>query len=140
MRKYAHTQMSVCIDMLEMSIFIEKQVLNREGNKNSLLKNYKKYIKKCLRKVPYDLEGIQNEQNDIRFMDPFDHVLITVNQAETDNKFGIPFEKGPVKLRSNPKKLMLAIVGIRMSNINVGLIGIGKCGSILKQKLKKIQI
>ena len=32
---------------------------------------------------------------------------------------------------------MLAIVGIRMSNINVGLIGIGKWGSILKQKLKK---
>ena len=28
-------------------------------------------------------------------MDPFDHVLTSlVNQAETDNKFGIPFEKG----------------------------------------------
>ena len=34
---------------------------------------------------------------------------------------------------------MLAIVGIRMSNINVGLIGIGKWGSILKQKLKKFK-
>ena len=32
---------------------------------------------------------------------------------------------------------MLVIVGIRMSNINVGLIGIGKWGSILKKKLKK---
>ena len=49
---------------------------------------------------------VQNEKNDIRFMDPFDHVLTSlVNQAEKDNKFGIPFEQGPVKLRSNPKKI-----------------------------------
>ena len=109
MRKYAHTQMSVCIDMLgDVYLYREAGFLNREGNKKFIIgrTGKKNTLKNVLEKFLYDSEGIQNEQNDIRFMDPFDHVLTSlVNQAETDNKFGIPFEKGPVKLRSNPKKI-----------------------------------
>ena len=41
-------------------------------------------------------------------MDPFDHVLTSlINQAEKDLKFGIPFEDGPVLIRSNPNKINL---------------------------------
>ena len=41
-------------------------------------------------------------------MDPFDHVLTSlINQAEKDHKFGIPFEDGPVLIRSNPNKINL---------------------------------
>ena len=38
---------------------------------------------------------------DSRFMDSYDHLItLLVNQAEQDIDFGIPFEKGPVKVRS----------------------------------------
>ena len=34
-------------------------------------------------------------------MDSYDHLItLLVNQAEQDMDFGIPFEKGPVKVRS----------------------------------------
>ena len=57
----------------------------------------------------YNSNGLENASNDIRFMDPFDHVLTSlINQAENDKKFGIPFKYGPVKLRVDTK------------NINVG--------------------
>ena len=54
MRKYAHTQMSVCIDMLgDVYLYREAGFLNREGNKKFIIgRTSKKYIKKCLRKVP----------------------------------------------------------------------------------------
>ena len=38
----------------------------------------------------------------------FDHVLTSlINQAEDDINYGIPFEDGPILLRSNPKKINL---------------------------------
>ena len=42
-----------------------------------------------------------------RFMDSYDHLItLLVNQAEQDMDFRIPFEKGPVKVRSlNGKEL-----------------------------------
>jgi len=40
--------------------------------------------------------------DDSRFMDSYDHLItLLVNQAEQDMDFGIPFEKGPVKVRSS---------------------------------------
>ena len=71
-------------------------------------------------------------------MDPFDHVLTSlINQAEEDVKFGIPFKDGPVKLRSIPKKISVEIAGTEMFKPKVGLIGIGKWGKILRDKLRK---
>jgi len=41
-------------------------------------------------------------------MDPFDHVLTAlINQAEEDQKFGIPFKDGPILSRTSPKKINL---------------------------------
>ena len=41
-------------------------------------------------------------------MDSFDHVLtVLVNQAESDKNFKIPFEHGPIKIRSENKKINL---------------------------------
>ena len=51
---------------------------------------------------------IENEESaelvhdDSRFMDSYDHLItLLVNQAEQDMKFKIPFEMGPVKVRSS---------------------------------------
>ena len=53
-------------------------------------------------------DGIKSEKNDIRFMDPFDHVMTSlINQAEDDKNFGIPFEDGPVALRYYAQKVNL---------------------------------
>jgi hypothetical protein len=41
-------------------------------------------------------------------MDSFDHVLtLLVNQGEADNSIGIPFDKGPIKLRTVDKRMKL---------------------------------
>ena len=35
-------------------------------------------------------------------MDSYDHLItLLVNQSEQDRNFGIPFERGPVKVRSS---------------------------------------
>ena len=109
MRKYAHTQMSVCIDMLgDVFLYREAGFLDREGNDKFIIGRISKKnsLKSVLKKFLYETDGIKNEINDNRFMDPFDHVLTSlINQAEEDDKFGIPFKDGPVKLRSIPKKI-----------------------------------
>ena len=45
--------------------------------------------------------------DDSRFMDSYDHLItLLVNQAEDDLNFKLPFNLGPVKVRSsNPNKL-----------------------------------
>ncbi len=46
-------------------------------------------------------ETVDLAVDDSRFMDSYDHLItLLVNQAEQDIDFGIPFEKGPVKVRS----------------------------------------
>ena len=109
MRKYAHTQMSVCIDMVgDVFLYREAGFLDREGNKKFIIGrvNGNNSLKSIIEKFLYETDGIKNELNDNRFMDPFDHVLTSlINQAEEDGKFGIPFKDGPVKLRSIPKKI-----------------------------------
>ena len=43
-----------------------------------------------------------------RFLDSFDHMLTKlVTQASKDKEFGIPFEKGPVKQRSESVNIRL---------------------------------
>jgi|TARA_B100000929_G_C15270470_1_gene339972 hypothetical protein len=48
------------------------------------------------------------ENQDERFMDSFDHVLtLLVNQSEKDKNFGIPFNLGPVRVRSETTDINL---------------------------------
>ena len=84
--------------------FREAGFLNRQGNekviigrlddkKNSLEKNIKNFLNQ---KKP-----IKFEENDSRFLDSFDHVLnALVNQAEEDEKFGIPLNSGPIAFKN----------------------------------------
>jgi len=111
MRKFGHTQMSVCIDLLgDVFLYREAGFLNRSGNKKFIIGriNNNNSLKSIIENFLINTKGLRVERNDIRFMDPFDHVLTSlINQAENDINFGIPFEDGPILLRSNPKKINL---------------------------------
>ena len=111
MRKFGHTQMSVCIDLLgDVFLYREAGFLNRSGNKKFIIGriNNNNSLKSIIENFLINTKGLRAERNDIRFMDPFDHVLTSlINQAEDDINYGIPFEDGPILLRSNPKKINL---------------------------------
>ena len=108
-RSYGFTQLSVAIDLHgDIFLFREAGFLNREGNekviigrlddqKNSLEKNIKIFLKN---KKPFSFD-----ENDSRLLDSFDHVLnALVNQAEQDEKFGIPLNLGPIAFKNFDKK------------------------------------
>lgn len=111
MRKFGHTQMSVCIDLFgDVFLYREAGFLNRSGNEKFIIGrvNQNNSLKSIIENFLENSTGITHGNNDVRFMDPFDHVLTSlINQAEKDTKFGIPFKDGPVLMRSNPKKINL---------------------------------
>ena len=111
MRKFGHTQMSVAIDLFgDVFLYREAGFLNRNGNDKFIIGrvNEKNSLKSVIKKFLENSSGVSSDLNDVRFMDPFDHVLTSlINQAEKDLKFGIPFEDGPVLIRSNPNKINL---------------------------------
>ena len=110
MRQYGHTQMSVCIDLFgDVFLYREAGFLNRVGNEKFIIGRVDR--NNSLKKIINDFinsNGVNNTENDVRFMDPFDHVLTSlINQAEDDKRFGIPFNKGPIKNRAGTKKIEL---------------------------------
>ena len=111
-RSFGFSQLSVAVDLHgDIFLFREAGFLNRQGNKkviigrlgdekNSLENNIKNFLKK---NVP-----IKFEKNDSRFLDSFDHVLnALVNQAEKDEKFGIPLNSGPIAFKNFDTKKSL---------------------------------
>ncbi len=111
MRSYGFTQISVAIDLFgDVFLFREAGFLNREGNKKMIIgrlsesTSLEHIIKDFLSKN----DPIKMEKDDNRFMDSFDHVVTSlVNQAEEDQKFGIPFNLGPIKSRQEKIKMRL---------------------------------
>ena len=111
MRKYGHTQLSVCVDLYgDVFLYREAGFLNRNGNEKFIIGRVNDNIsfKQVIENFLKNTSGINKEKNDIRFMDPFDHVMTSlINQAEDDKNFGIPFEEGPVALRYDTQKVNL---------------------------------
>ncbi len=104
MRKSGYPQLSVAMDS-HGDIFLYKEAgfLDRPGNKKFIAgritenKNIEDVFKEFINKKHI----VNLEENDDRFMDSYDHLItLLVNQAESDINTGIPFELGPVKLRS----------------------------------------
>ncbi len=104
-RSFGFSQLSVAVDLHgDIFLFREAGFLNRQGNKkviigrlnddkNSLEKNIKNFLEKN--------EPIMFDKSDSRFLDSFDHVLnALVNQAEGDEKFGIPLNAGPIAFKN----------------------------------------
>ena len=111
MRKYGHTQLSVCVDLYgDVFLYREAGFLNRNGNEKFIIGRVdnKTSFRQVIENFLNNTDGIKSEKNDIRFMDPFDHVMTSlINQAEDDKDFGIPFKEGPVALRYYTQKINL---------------------------------
>tara|TARA_R100001377_G_scaffold9615_1_gene4894 strand:+ start:521 stop:2059 length:1539 start_codon:yes stop_codon:yes gene_type:complete len=104
MRKSGYPQLSVAMDS-HGDIFLHKEAgfLDRPGNDkfiagritedNSIEDVFKEFIN--------NKQMIDLHHDDDRFMDSYDHLItLLINQAESDINLGIPFETGPIKLRS----------------------------------------
>jgi len=111
MRGFGFPQLSVAIDLYgDVFLFREAGFLNREGNKKFIIgrispdDSVEEIIKNFLQKK----NPLVYQKNDSRFMDSFDHVLtVLVNQAQEDRDFEIPFQMGPIKIRTQINKINL---------------------------------
>ena len=110
--KRGYPQLSVAIDLFgDVFLYREAGFLNREGNNNYIIgrlnkdNSLKSIITNHLKNYK---ENYIKDSN--RFLDSFDHLITKlVTQASKDKDFGIPFEKGPVRLRSE-------VVNIKLGN------------------------
>ena len=94
----------------DVFLYREAGFLNRNGNEKFIIGRIdnKTSFRQVIENFLNNSDGIKSETNDIRFMDPFDHVMTSlINQAEDDKNFGIPFEEGPVALRYYAQKVNL---------------------------------
>ena len=111
MRSFGFPQLSVAIDLFgDVFLFREAGFLDREGNKKFIIGriNKDKTLQEVIKEFLDKNKPLNYSKNDSRFMDSFDHVLtVLVNQAESDKNFKIPFEHGPIKIRSENKKINL---------------------------------
>ena len=111
MRSFGFPQLSVAIDLFgDVFLFREAGFLDREGNKKFIIGriNKDKTLQEVMKEFLDKNKPLSYSKNDSRFMDSFDHVLtVLVNQAESDKNFQIPFEYGPIKIRSENKKINL---------------------------------
>ena len=104
MRNSGFPQLSVAIDSVgDVFLYREAGFLDRPGNDKFIAGRITdgETLESVLKRFIENKEKVDLVLEDSRFMDSYDHLItLLVNQAEQDIDFGIPFEKGPVKVRS----------------------------------------
>lgn len=96
-------QLSVMIDPKgDVYGYHEATFLDKEGSERYCIgqvsesKSLEQVVKEFVEKT----EGVESLPMDISYLDAYDHIItIMLNQADEDNKFGIPWEAGPIKAR-----------------------------------------
>ena len=105
MREQAYPQVSVVVDCFgDIFLYREAGFLDRPGNDKFIIGRIseEKSFEMIIREFIENKQKTILHKSDSRFMDAFDHVVtILLNQAESDNKIGVPFDLGPVLCRSN---------------------------------------
>ena len=105
MRKSGFPQLSVAIDSAgDVFLYREAGFLDRPGNKKFIAGRITEgqTLESILKQFVESKETADLVVDDSRFMDSYDHLItLLVNQAEDDKNFRIPFEKGPIKVRSS---------------------------------------
>ena len=105
MRKSGFPQLSVAIDSAgDVFLYREAGFLDRPGNKKFIAGRITEgqTLESILKQFVENKETADLVVDDSRFMDSYDHLItLLVNQAEDDKNFRIPFEKGPIKVRSS---------------------------------------
>jgi len=110
MRKSGFSQLSVAIDSLgDVFLYREAGFKDRPGNDKFIAGRitHEKNLDFILKEFVESKHTADLRIDDSRFMDSYDHLItLLVNQAEDDSIYGLPFNLGPVKVRSsNPDEL-----------------------------------
>ena len=105
MRNSGFPQLSVAIDSAgDVFLYREAGFLDSPGNDKFIAGRITdgETLESVLKRFIENKEKADLALDDSRFMDSYDHLItLLVNQAEQDMDFGIPFGKGPVKVRSS---------------------------------------
>ena len=81
-------------------MFREAGFLDRPGAKRYIIGNLIKdgSMQNIINNFNNNNFKVDAKKDDIEFLDAWDHVVIKLaNQHDSDNKFGIPFNLGPIK-------------------------------------------
>ena len=92
---------SVVVDLYgDVYMFREAGFLDRPGAKRYIIGNLIKdgSMQNIINNFNNNNFKVDAKKDDIEFLDAWDHVVIKLaNQHDSDNKFGIPFNLGPIK-------------------------------------------
>ena len=95
------TQLSVAVDTHgDVFLFREAGFLNRKGNEKMIIGRIddKMNLESVIKNFLTDPRHKSFDDNDLRFLDSFDHVLASmVFQKDQDKKFGININQFPIK-------------------------------------------
>ncbi len=103
MRVSGYPQLCITIDIAgDIYLFREAGFLDRPGNKKFIIGRIdeENTLESILKNFVQNKEKILIENDDVRFMDSYDHLMtLLINQTEEDIKFGIKDEEGPLEAR-----------------------------------------
>jgi dTDP-4-amino-4,6-dideoxy-D-glucose ammonia-lyase len=98
------TQLSVSVDLLgSVYLYREAAFLNRPGSDRYIIGQVSENesLEDIITKFLDSDKKIVPKKYDTEFFDAYDHVLTSlINSMQQDREFGVPFSKGPVKLRA----------------------------------------
>lgn len=101
---YGVPHASVAVDLYgDVYMLREAAFLERPGAKRYIIGNLIRdgSMKNVIRNYNNNNFKVETKKEDIDYLDAWDHVVIKLaNQDESDRKFGIPFDLGPIKDKS----------------------------------------
>jgi dTDP-4-amino-4,6-dideoxy-D-glucose ammonia-lyase len=103
MRPHGYPQVSVVVDLLgDVYLYRESGFLDRPGARRYVIGRVSpdRSLEDVVREFLASGRRIEPMPGDTGFFDIFDHVVTKLlNQADADERFGVPFEQGPVRDR-----------------------------------------
>jgi dTDP-4-amino-4,6-dideoxy-D-glucose ammonia-lyase len=103
MRPHGYPQISVVVDLLgDVYLYRESGFLERPGARRYIIGRVSetRSLEQVVAEFLASGRRIEPEPGDTGFFDVFDHVVTRLlNQADADERFGVPFDQGPVRGR-----------------------------------------
>ena len=103
MRPHGFPQISVVVDLLgDVYLYREAGFLDRPGARRYIIGRVTatRSLEDVVREFVESRRGIEPVDGDTAYFDIFDHVVTQLlNQADADERFGVPFEQGPIRDR-----------------------------------------
>jgi dTDP-4-amino-4,6-dideoxy-D-glucose ammonia-lyase len=108
MRPRGYPQVSVVVDLRgDVYLYREAGFLDRPGAARYIIGRVSaaRSLEDVVREFIESGQRIEPAPGDTGYFDIFDHVVTMVlNQADDDERFGVPFEEGPVRDRIHPAR------------------------------------